>query len=423
MKNSLCLIIVTALLLIVPICSIAQDKDEQVQGVDDSYKPLKINIDESGRKYVRFIIWNQFWLDMAENANDETTFKPLIRRSRVLAFAQISERFLILTHFGLNTLTGDNMGPVGKDASAQLFLHGAWGEFKIIDQIHIGGGLHYWNGLSRITSASTLNFMTLDNYRQGWAQLGLSDQFARHMGVYVKGNFGKLNYHFAVNEPITNNLEEGRVPGVGTAVYQGKEIQSQTNGTDANTVYQGYVDYQFLDKESNKLPYRVGSYLGKKKVFNVGAGFFSHPNGTVSQDPNNASDFVYHNVNHFAVDAYYDAPVANGAINAYVVYYNFDYGPNYSFGPYGTGSSIYGQAGFLLPDFSKKIQVMPYLAYSTRDYEAFDEPGNTFQVGSNIFITGHNAKLTFEYNTTRANYSGTEPDRANRFIIQAMVFL
>ncbi|QCK15845.1 hypothetical protein [Mangrovivirga cuniculi] len=423
MKNSLCLILSAVILVLTHPSGIAQDKDEQVQTVDDSYKPLKINIDESGKKYIRFIIWNQFWLNMSENANEETTIQPLIRRSRILSFAQISDRFMILTHFGLNNLTANNMGPLGQEASTQLFLHGAWGEFKIIDQIAIGGGLHYWNGLSRITSASTLNFMTLDNYRQGWAQLGLSDQFARHMGVYIKGRFGKLNYHFAINDPITNNLEEGRTPGIGTAVYQGKEIQSQANGNDANTVYQGYVDYQFLDQESNKLPYRVGSYLGKKTVFNVGAGFFSHPSGSVSQSPSSPTDFVYHDVNHFAIDAYYDAPVARGAINAYLVYYNFDYGPNYSFGPYGTGSSVYGQAGFLLPDVSNKIRLMPYVAYSTRNYEAFEEPGNTFQVGSNIFITGHNAKLTFEYNSTRANFTGNEPDRTDRFVIQAMVFL
>ena len=35
---------------------------------------------------------------------------------------------------------------------------------------------------------------------------------------------------------------------------------------------------------------------------------------------------------------------------------------------------------------------MPYLAYSTRDYEAFDDPGNTLQLGANWFINGHHAK-------------------------------
>jgi len=38
-------------------------------------------------------------------------------------------------------------------------------------------------------------------------------------------------------------------------------------------VYQGYFMYQFLDQESNFGPGMAGSYLGKKKVFNIGAGF------------------------------------------------------------------------------------------------------------------------------------------------------
>ena len=31
--------------------------------------------------------------------------------------------------------------------------------------------------------------------------------------------------------------------------------------------------WQFLEKESNQTPYMIGSYLGKKRVFNIGAGF------------------------------------------------------------------------------------------------------------------------------------------------------
>jgi hypothetical protein len=42
----------------------------------------------------------------------------------------------------------------------------------------------------------------------------------------------------------------------------------------------GYVEYQFFDKEANFLPYKVGTYLGTKKMFNIGAGFYTAPKGT-----------------------------------------------------------------------------------------------------------------------------------------------
>lgn len=348
-----------------------------------------------------------------------------LRRSRLLAYAQISPRFLILTHFGVNTLNSGNMDPIGDaraDDTPQLFIHGAWNEFRVSNSeaLYIGSGLHYWNGLSRLTSASTLNFMTLDNHRQAWAQLGLSDQFARHLGVYAKGKIGKFRYTLAANDPISNALGSGNLEQLadGSITYSGRRVL----GDEAGLVLTGYAEVQLMDQESNKLPYRVGSYLGKKKVFNIGAGFFNHANGTVEID---ASEVVGHDVSHLAVDAYYDAPVGEGALNAYAVYYNFDYGPNYALGTtYGTGSAYYAHVGYLLPfSFSDGQRIMPYMAYSARDFEAFENAGNRFQIGANWFINGHNAKVSIEYASTLSNWSGTEPDRVNALVIQTHIFL
>ncbi|MCB9346182.1 MAG: hypothetical protein H6573_01540 [Lewinellaceae bacterium] len=70
-----------------------------------------------------------------------------IRRSRVMAYAQVSPRFLIVTHFGLNNLTPGNITAFGNDGDApQFFLHEAWAEYKITnnDALYLGAGLHYW---------------------------------------------------------------------------------------------------------------------------------------------------------------------------------------------------------------------------------------------------------------------------------------
>lgn len=405
---------------------------------DRSYKPLTLKLNEEGNKYIRFITWHQIWSEDGnlDNDVDPQSFTMRIRRSRFLAYAQISSRFLILTHFGLNTLTGSNADPIGNTSTnrstingPQLFLHGAWTEFKVTqnDAVYLGGGLHYWNGLSRLTSASTLNFMTQDNYRQAWAQLGLSDQFARHLGIYAKGKFDKLRYTLAVNEPIVNGLGSSADPAPGTVTYSGRAVAAGTavnelEPDDAGLIVTGYLDYQFLDQESNKLPYRVGTYLGKKTVFNIGAGFFNHGDGTVTVD--DIGNVSANDVTHFAVDAFYDAPVGEGALNAYAVYYNFDYGEDYALGTtYGTGSSFYTHVGYLLPKFTEKGRFMPYIAYSTRDYEAFENAGNTFQAGANWFINGHHAKITLEYRSTLNNYTGEEPDRVNGLVLQTHIFL
>jgi hypothetical protein len=174
-------------------------------GVDHSYKPLTLKLSEDGSKYVRFITWHQFWVTFRQPGEDfsDITSEFLLRRSRFLAYAQVSPRFLILTHFGLNNLNAGGMDALGHQAPAQLFMHDAWAEFKVIDKVlDIGAGLHYWNGISRLTNQSTLNIMTLDAPRFNWATIGTSDQFARHLGIYAKGKLGKLDYRVSVNDRL-----------------------------------------------------------------------------------------------------------------------------------------------------------------------------------------------------------------------------
>ena len=109
-----------------------------------------------------------------------------IRRARILTYSQINKDFLILTHFGLNSLNANNQSPLGRGEESQLFFHDVWGQYNLNANHAIGAGLHYWNGISRLNNQSTLNIMTLDNNRQSWATIGLSDQFARHIGIYAK---------------------------------------------------------------------------------------------------------------------------------------------------------------------------------------------------------------------------------------------
>ena len=392
---------------------------------DWTYKPLTLKLNESGSKYLRFITWHQIWAEDGDLSNDAAGFTMWVRRSRFLTYAQISPRFLILTHIGLNTLRSNNMDPIGDGRASdapQLFLHAAWNEFRVSkdNSVFIGGGLHYWNGLSRITGASTLNFMTQDNYRQAWAQLGLSDQFARHLGVYAKGQIGKFQYILAFNDPISNALGSADLTDLaeGSVTYSGRRVL----GDAAGLAVTGYFELQLADQESKKLPYRVGTYLGKKKVFNIGAGFFSHRNGTVRVEGGLP---MGQNVNHWSADVYYDAPAGAGAINAYGAFYRFDYGDNYNLGTtYGTGTSFYGQFGYLLPfSFNRGQRLMPYLAFSNRDFDAFANAGNRLQMGVNWFVNGHNAKVTLEYISTQLNYTGTRPERVNGLTLQTHIFL
>ena len=389
------------------------------QGNTEYTGGYKIKFNEDGSKYLRIIAWGQFWAQYNDNVPDDASeLNFSVRRARVLTFTQLNKNFLILTHFGLNSLNGNNLSPTGKGASSQLFFHDFWGEWKLGKDISAGAGLHYWNGISRLNNASTLNFMTLDNNRQAWAVLGLTDQFARHVGVYVKGKLGKLQYRLALNEALASNLQDGVVPTPnGAAVYQGRNL---LGSADAGKLFQGYFDYNFLDQESNFLPYKVGTYLGSKKVFNIGAGFLTHANGSVVADA--GGNLEGEDVNIFAVDAFYDAPLGDdgSAITAYLMFQSNDYGRNFTLGTtYESGSMVYGHVGYLIPGPKDKARFQPYLSYQNRSIDAIDDNANRLGVGANLFLTGHHSKLSLEYSNFK--YGGN--DNVGALTLQAMIYL
>lgn len=400
--------------------------------INYSYKPLTLNLSEDGAAYIRFIIWNQLWLRTNNlSGDDEFRVTPSIRRARILAFAQISPRFLVLSHFGMNSESAAGLDPLGEGTNVSLFFHGVWGEYKLTDNHYAGVGLHYWSGLSRLTSQSTLNFMTLDAPIFNWAQLGLSDQFARHLGAYAKGTVGRAHYRVSLNDALSNSLDITRpTPVEGAARYAGRKLAVDSLGLDENgLVFQGYFNYNFLDMESYKLPYFVGTYLGTKNIFNLGFGFFHHRGGTVTG--NSSNTFEFYDVNHFAVDAFYDAPIGGkgAAINALLAYYDYDFGPNYvksAANPartIATGSVFYAQLGYLLPGEGSQDRLMPYVTYANGNPEAYDANSQIFKLGLNYFMNGHNSKLTLEYQNTLTPTGGEETAGADVLTLQLHVFL
>jgi len=309
---------------------IANKDDERI------YKPLLFKLNEDGSHFMRMILWHQMWATTNNlSGDDNLQINPSIRRSRVLAYAQISDRFLILTHFGLNNFNVNNQTSLGNNGDgAQFFLHDAWGEVKVNKALYLGMGMHYWKGATRLANASTLNFMTMDQARPftHWHNFGITDQFARHFGIYAKGEIGRFDYRIAANSPSRNPLAGGinysTVDGANSLTYQG--VNNRVDGTEdgdltGNYIYEGYFRYSFWDKESTKLPYMVGSYLGKKKVLALGTGFFLHPNGMFNDATNE-----HGNVSVLAVDAFMEYPFADGnMLHTYASVMNMDYGENF----------------------------------------------------------------------------------------------
>ena len=141
-------------------------------------------------------------------------------------------------------------------------MHDAWAEYKVNKNLYIGSGLHY-KRYSRLSNQSTLSMLSLDNARHSWATIGTSDQFARHMGVYMS-KVGKLDYRVAWNSPIVNTLDAAVAPSTTQTSTVEEILELLLRMLSRDTLITNW------DQESNKLPYFVGTYFGAKDVFNIG---------------------------------------------------------------------------------------------------------------------------------------------------------
>lgn len=440
------------------------------QGSTDYGAGLKFNLNEDGSKFMRVIAWNQIWMRSSEMnpgtmiGGEPTSTATDIgnRRLRFLAYAQVSKRYMIVTHFGINNQTFINGGAAGTSGTGGygagkkpgLFFHDAWNEYAVVlpekdkkFSFSLGAGLHYYMGLSRLTMASTLNFLTIDAPIFNWPLIENSDQFARQVGLFAKGKYGKLEYRLSYNKPYATNLTPTNTTNASNAVAV--DNSGMTKWSKA-----GYFEYQFLDQEANVLPFKVGSYLGTKKVFNIGAGFYTAPDATKTSVN---STINKHDIKLFSTDVFLDMPIGKKenkmAVTGYSVLYDYDFGPNYlrnvgimnigSVDPNFTGSRAiagagnaqptigsgtiwYTQAGILLPnkEAKPKVRIQPFGAVTYKNFDALTQSSTQFDMGSNFFIDGHHAKITAQYSTrpvytSLTNRSGSLGD----FVVQLQIYL
>lgn len=400
---------------------------------------LYFKFNESGSQYLKINIWMQTWFRTIENnpgtaVNNEPqdwTLDAGIRRMRIQMFGQMSPRFLLMLQMGMNNQSfatggGSGTGAGGAGKKAPFFFHDAYGQFNVFYEkdpvtkkdnhfsLAIGAGLHSWNGVSRLTNASTISLLTADAPVFNWPTVEISDQFTRQFGVFAKGNISKLAYRVSINKPFVTSLN----PAEGGAAVD--------NNRGNQVAYNGYFDWQFLDQEEIPNAFFAGSYYGKKRVFNIGAGFQHNPHGTMSQPVK--GKYESHAMTTLGVDLFYDVPVGapskEMAFTLYSAWYHYDFGPGYlrtsgvmnpgtadttytgtkaldGYGNnrvlMGTGDIWYTQTAFILPRFSNKLRIQPYIAYSYKNLEALQQPGHYYNLGTNLLFDGNRAKLSLEY--------------------------
>lgn len=415
----------------------AQDKPKEIE-------ELRLKLNEDGSHFIKATFLNQTWFRFNQSnpgttvlgdATDQS-FDIGLRRTRFQLYGNLTDHVAFYFQFGQNNfnfLAGQNTFNNG-NRKFQVFMHDALGEYRLkkgSDLLYLGGGLTIANGLSRFSQPSIGTIMSMDVPVFAQATVDQTDEFSRKLSVYARGQIGKLDYRVVVSDPfpITSN-------GSPTSI-------SATNSTFAydqhHKQYQGFFAWNFFDQESHQTPYMTGTYLGKKRVLNLEAGFITQKNATWRGTANNDPARTYQDMTLWSVAVFYDAPVnaeQGTALNAYVGYFHTDYGTRYlryngimnpangssiagapagsygnAFPMFGTGNVVYAQVGYLLRrDLLGELgTLMPYVTYQSADYDRLDKKMNVYALGVNWLLKGHTAKFSLDYQL-RPTYavSGTD---------------
>ncbi|MDA9316295.1 hypothetical protein N9Q58_00070 [Polaribacter sp.] len=379
-------------------------------------KSMAVYLNKEKTKYLWINILGQTEVNFRK---EQVNFN--VKRTQLFLSAKVSDRIMLSTYFTTSNLNNKTLLSSAQGDGNQLSLNGLYMDVDLIPgSLRVGAGLHYVNGISRLTNYSSFTSMTYDapgsanlgdGFYPAWWGYGYADQFSSPLGVYVIGDFDKFHYQVSINNAMVNNFASdfGNNTITGDYTYQSNHFFQGIDNGKAAMNYQGYFEYQFLDKEWHDYTFRKGTYMGSQSVFNIGAGFFYQPNAFIRSTSgadivaptetillSNAVSTVA--ATSFAIDVFYDAPLGDGAINAYVASYHNDFGEKGAVFGTGSGSALYGQLGYLLPvTLGKKTKLMPYFSYMSQNFD--HTPNNSYEgsLGLNLFFYSHKLKLTPEY--------------------------
>ncbi len=397
---------------------------------------LRYNLNASGSHYFKATFLNQTWLRYNESNPGTTslgdpapeTFDIGLRRTRIQMFGQITDRVFLYMQFGMNNFNRNNAFPAynssGTPSNRKIaaFFHDALGEYEVhrkgTNFLRFGGGLTIVNGLSRFSQPSIGSILTMDVPVFAQATVDQTDEFSRKLSFYSRGQVGKLNYRLDVTDPFPIETSGSTPPALGAnAVFAQRNHKKQ---------FQGLFIYNFFDIEDNSAPgYMTGTYLGKRKVLNLEAGFITQKNATWHRS---GADTVYNKLNLWSVAAYLDMPVdrqKGTAVSSYLGYFSTDYGRGYlrynglmnpatgttqplpgvggtqgnAYPMFGTGSVVYAQVGYKLADnlLGSQGTLQPYASWQSANYDRLTDAMNLYNVGVNWLIKGHTAKLSLNY--------------------------
>lgn len=399
---------------------------------------------------------NQTWIRYVQN-NDGSLMmgEPSpqsmdigLRRTRFYLYGNITPKVFTYFQFGQNNFNS-RYNSLNGNRKIAAFIHDAWAEYQVNNNrsLILGGGLTIANGLSRFSQPSIGSIATLDVPVFAQATVDQTDQFSRKLSVYARGQINKLDYRLVLSDPFPPTSAGIGIPAVSEA--------AQFSPIGHHLQRQFLVTWNFFEMENHQTPYMTGTYLGKKKVWNISLGGIFQPKAMYRLN-SSGSDTIFENMLLYNLETYLEIPLKKKSmLHAYLGCFFTDYGKNYlrmngimntangstnvglsksvgsqygnSIPMFGTGNQIYAECAYLLPHQSDKPKLMPYVTYLNSNFDVLKNKGlHEYHIGLNCFLDSHRAKVTLDWGNRNAiqilnNSTIYDLGRKNTIILQYQI--
>jgi len=406
---------------------------------------LRLNLNADSTRFIKVQLVGQFWARLNESnpfteqqgEPVETTFDIGIRRARIQAYAQVTERASLFLHYGFNNYNTNYQ--YNGNRRIQAFFHDVHAEYRLSpsNELKLGIGLAFVNGLSRFSQPAVIAMPTADIPVFGQATVEQIDVFGRKLSITARGQVGQFDYRFSLSDPFPINSSGQALAPIRSAANFAQKGHSMQK--------QGYVIYQFFDHEPHQLSNMAGTYFGTRKIWNIAAGIMHQPRAMWRSV---GADTLYEDLRLMAVESLFDMPIdQNGiTVSAYAGYFMNSYGTNYlryngimnpgtsfeteidsaapqplqRFGPafgnafpmYGTGSVFYTHASVFFPRAIDDYGLMPYVSLIHANYDRLSGlPMNVYGCGISLLLEGIRSRVSVDVQN-RPTF-GVDPGTSN----------
>lgn len=342
---------------------------------------LKFGIDEEFKGEIG--LWGQSWYQSVENGQDSNADgigdKDLndfmVRRIYFNVKGQVTPYLSFFTHIAADRIGQDGLDNPSVGLGSGVAFRDFWTTIKLHEAFKIQPGRMYVPFTRNYGTTSTKALLTTDlDWGQGGVRSGIfyPSKVGRDDGVTLWGNIneGLFQYRLMVSEGV----------------------ESDTFNPDDSLRFAGRGSLSIFEKETGW--FNQGTYLGKKRVLSIGAGFDSQKDlmfGTVKDD-----------YSAWTVDIFYDHPLGNhGAFTfegSFIDITNSANGITYTRFSSGDDGSITSlKAGYLFMEKLGPGQIQPFMHWQNIISDESNESDTKFYgLGLNYFIKGHANKLSLD---------------------------